>query len=217
MTRRILVVSPHPDDESLGCGGALCKHVSDGDEVQVIFLTSGEQGGHGRTPEETQFVREREAVEAAKVIGINNYEFWREPDGELKISTHLVDRLLCAIVSYVPDRIYVTHDKEEHNDHKVAAQLVKMVVADLIENVPEILMYEIWTPMQKIDEIIDISLFIDTKLTAIRAYESQCEVLRFDDAFLGLSRYRGEMFCWPKNDNDGTGEYAEIFQKMEYK
>ena len=49
---------------------------------------------------------------------------------------------------------------------------------------------------------------METKLAAIRAYASQCRVLRFDDAALGLNRYRGEMHCWP------GGDYAEIFQWM---
>ena len=44
----ILVIRPHPDDETIGCGGALCWHLTEGDAVRVVFLTSGEKGGHGR-------------------------------------------------------------------------------------------------------------------------------------------------------------------------
>ena len=63
---RILVLSPHPDDEAIGCGGTLRKHVVEGDAVRVIFLTSGEGGGHGRTAEETRRLREREARRAGR-------------------------------------------------------------------------------------------------------------------------------------------------------
>ena len=42
--RRVLVISPHPDDDVIGCGGTLRRHVLDGDEVRVIYLTSGERG-----------------------------------------------------------------------------------------------------------------------------------------------------------------------------
>jgi LmbE family N-acetylglucosaminyl deacetylase len=74
-------------------------------------------------------------------------------------------------------------------------------------------MYEVWTPLTEIDEIVDITPYIDAKLEAVRAYTSQCAVLRFDDAFLGLARYRGEMFCWPK-PYPAYGRYAEAFRKQ---
>jgi len=44
---RVMVISPHPDDESIGCGGTICRHVAAGDPVYIELLTSGEKGGHG--------------------------------------------------------------------------------------------------------------------------------------------------------------------------
>ena len=70
---------------------------------------------------------------------------------------------------------------------------------------PLVLGYEVWTPVQKLVEIVDISPCMATKLRAIRAYRSQCAVLDFDAAILGLNRYRGEMHSWP------GGRYAEVF------
>jgi LmbE family N-acetylglucosaminyl deacetylase len=58
---RVLVISPHPDDEAIGCGGTLCEHIAQGDQVRVFFLTSGEKGGHGRGEAEFARVREAEA------------------------------------------------------------------------------------------------------------------------------------------------------------
>lgn len=208
---RILVVSPHPDDESIGCGGTLRKHVVDGDSVQVIFLTSGEQGGHGRSPEETRRVREQEARDAAEILGLAQVEFWGVPNGSLTNSRGLSDRLVKTITELQPGIIYVTHDHEMHPEHRAAARLVRRAVAALSTRIdkPEVLMFEVWTPLQRMDLIVDITPFIDIKMAAIRAHTSQCEVMAFDDAFLGLARYRGEMFSWPE------GDYAEIFIKMQ--
>ena len=69
-------------------------------------------------------------------------------------------------------------------------------------------MYEVWTPLQQIDHVEDISAQIDTKLDAIRAHKSQCDIMDFVEAIRGLNRYRGEMHSWP------GGPYAEVFQHM---
>ena len=69
-----------------------------------------------------------------------------------------------------------------------------------------------WLPArwrERTDRIVDITPWMDTKLRAVRAYKSQCAVLRFDQAVAGLNRYRGEMHSWP------GGDYAEVFVEMQ--
>ena len=58
------------------------------------------------------------------------------------------------------------------------------------------------------DEIVDISPYIEVKCAAIQAYKSQCDVVRFDEAALGLNRYRGALHGWP------GGDYAEVFMQV---
>ncbi len=205
---RILLLSPHPDDESLGCGGTLLRHLHRGDQVHVIFLTSGEQGGHGRSPAETSRRREAEARAAARVLGLRHFEFWHQPDGALRATVELVRRLRQKLRSYRPDRIYVTHDREMHPDHRRAARLVRRALSDYPGRRPEVLMYEVWTPIQQLEEIVDISPWLEQKLRAVRAYRSQCAVVGFVAAVKGLNRYRGEMHSWP------GGDYAEVFTRM---
>ena len=202
--KHILVVSPHPDDESIGCGGTLRAHVVAGDVVHAVFLTSGEQGGHGRTPDQTAALREQEARDAAAILGLAQIEFWREPDGMLNASSSLVRKLRATLRKFRPALILVPHDREMHPDHKAAARLVRRAVRRIVP-VPEVWMFEVWTPVQRIDQIIDISEHMTVKLQAIRAHRSQCEAMSFDDAAAGLARYRGEMHLWP------GGDYAEAF------
>lgn len=202
---RVLVVAPHPDDEVIGCGGAILDHVAAGDSVEVIFLTSGEGGGHGAGDPGGD--REREAKAAAKVLGVSGIEFWGEPDGALRATRPLIERLRRRIGDMRPFRVYVTHEGEMHPDHRAAARLV-LASLPKPNGAPVVIGFEVWTPLQLFDHSVDITPYLERKLRAIREYEGQQRVMRFDDAFRGLARYRGEMHNWP------GGEYAEVFSVM---
>ncbi len=93
--KRVLVISPHPGDESIGRGGTLRDHIMHGSAVHALFLTSGERGGHGRPMEETIRIREQEAKRAAEVLDIAGIEFWREPDGAVRVTRRLEAVWLC--------------------------------------------------------------------------------------------------------------------------
>jgi LmbE family N-acetylglucosaminyl deacetylase len=211
---RILVLAPHPDDESIGCGGTLLHHAKQRDEVHVVFLTSGEKGGHGRSEAETIRVREREARKAARVLGVRQIEFWHLPDGAVRPTPVAVDRLRKKLNQFKPDRIYVTHEREMHPDHRGAARLLESSLQAAWRKkhakawTPTVLMYEVWTPIQQLDEIVDISPFLEKKLRAVKIYRSQCAVVGFVEAVRGLNRYRGEMHSWP------GGDYAEVFTRL---
>ena len=201
---RVLVVCPHPDDEAIGCGGTIAAHSAGGDDVRAVFLTSGEAGGHGIDPGLAGPAREAEARASAELLGISELEFWRMPDGRLRSSSALVRRLVDAIEAWPAEVVYVPHGGEQHADHRAASRAVGQAVQAL-ERQPEVWQFEVWTPLAVLDRIVDISDVLDVKLAAIRSYESQCSVLRFDEAFAGLARYRGEMHSWP------GGPYAEVF------
>ncbi|HEV8384590.1 MAG TPA: PIG-L family deacetylase, partial [Candidatus Acidoferrales bacterium] len=169
---RILVLSPHPDDEAIGCGGTLLEHAEQGDVVKVVYLTSGEKGGHGRTEVETKRLREQEAREAARILGVRHLEFWRAPDGAVRATDGLVRRLQAELRAFSPDNIYVTHERETHPDHRGAARLVRKSVSALNGQRPVVFMFELWTPIQRLDKIVDISSHLENKLRAVRAYRS---------------------------------------------
>jgi LmbE family N-acetylglucosaminyl deacetylase len=207
--RSILVIAPHPDDEAIGCGGSIASHIKDGDRVDAVFLTSGEKGGHGRTEAETVALREGESESAAGILKLSSIEFWRESDGSLSAHEAVIDRMYEKIASQETDILYVPHDMESHPDHRAAAEIVKKAMGRIQqEKRPEVRMYEVWTPLQRMDLIQDITDHVDVKRAAVGAYVSQCEQVDFEAAILGLNRYRGEMHCWPE------GEYAEAFKLM---
>ena len=206
---KILVISPHPDDESIGVGGTISAHIEQGDKVEVIFLTSGEKGGHGKPEDETMRIRESEARKAATILEINSVEFWKLPDGNCEANSATIDRMAAKLISFLPGIVYVTHDYEQHPDHIAAAEIVRQAARVLHKTKrPVVYMYEVWTPLLSMDHIVDISAYVAKKRKAIKAHKSQCDVLKFYESALALNRYRGEMHSWP------GGDYAEVFKEM---
>lgn len=201
----VLVVAAHPDDDALGAGGAIINHVRQGHEVGVLYLTSGERGCPGLSPEESTTIRESEALESNNIMGSDILGFWRLPDGKLTYSVELRNRLVQEIKDYDPDVIYVTHDKESHTDHRVANRLVKEAVKEMNFK-GEVLLTEVWTPQQRADRVLCLADITDKKMEAVRAHKSQVERGHFDDAALALARFRGVM--------QGRCEYAEVYNRM---
>jgi LmbE family N-acetylglucosaminyl deacetylase len=207
--KRVMIISPHPDDETIGCGGTIRKHVVEGDIVHVELLTSGEKGGHNLAVDDVASIREQEAMAAAAILGVAHVECYRQPDGKLRPNRVVVARLSRRIKDWQPDTIYVPHSAEQHPDHAAALSLVQRSLRALnLEEVPRVLAYEVWTPLQKLDEIVDITPHMETKLRAIDVYKSQTRVMNFAAAAEGLARYRGEMHSWP------GGEFAEVFSDV---
>jgi LmbE family N-acetylglucosaminyl deacetylase len=203
----ILVIAPHPDDESIGCGGTLASHADRGDRVSVVCLTSGELGIKSMTPEQVWYVREQEAQAAAKVLGIASVSFLRCPDWFLgdNIST-AADALRSILEAEKPEVIYAPHALEWHPDHKAALPVLAAALTGVAMNPPEIRTYEVWTPLAEYDHVEDISVFIEQKLAAVRCYTSQIVDLHYDRAIEGLNRYRGEMAL--------RRPYAEVFATL---
>src|SRR5581483_3324065 len=97
---RVLVLAPHMDDETIGCGGALAQHVRAGANVHVVFLTDGRHGsgklgaltGEARREAEMQLVatRKEEALRALATLGVQGWTFLDVEDGTLSNDTGVV-------------------------------------------------------------------------------------------------------------------------------
>src|SRR5207247_9173697 len=83
----VLVIAPHPDDESIGCGGTICLHADRGDRVAAVFLTSGVMGLTDLSEDDARRMRERELEDAAGILGISSVTFQRRPDQHLEHDT----------------------------------------------------------------------------------------------------------------------------------
>ena len=109
-----------------------------------------------------------------------------------------------------PDVIYLPHPGEAHPDHQAALPLIRKALATFrVEGegsplLPELRLYEVWSPMTIHGWAEDISPFMRRKLRAVRCYQSQLETFRYDRAVRGLNQYRGCLAA--------RCRYAEVFQ-----
>jgi LmbE family N-acetylglucosaminyl deacetylase len=199
----VLVVSPHPDDESIGCGGAIATHAAGGDRVMVLWLTSGEAGAGEDDPDRARAVREAESLAAAEVLGVAQHNFLRLPDGGLETAVPAAAQAISGMIDDLdPEIVYAPHALEDHSDHVAAFHAARDGIA--ASKTGSILYcYEVWTPLTWFDVVLPIDDQIGRKLDAVACYRSQLERFHFDRAVEGLAAYRGALA--------GGCAYAEVF------
>jgi LmbE family N-acetylglucosaminyl deacetylase len=203
----ILVIAPHPDDESIGCGGTLRLHTLRGDRVAVVYLTSGELGLKKLPREQAWSVREAEARKAAGILRLADPIFLRCPDWLLGEHVEAASAALApCLKKESPEIIYLPHPLEWHPDHKAASPVLWGAIRQCGISPNIVRGYEIWTPMPEFHHVENIDRPMPTKLRAIRAHASQLEQLPYDRAIRGLNAYRGAIA--------GRCRYAEVFQSL---
>lgn len=205
----VLVIAPHPDDETIGCGGALYGHARLGDRVHAVWLTSGELGLKEMSPVEARRVREEEARAAARLLRIDGLTFLRCADWSVSESRADLQQALIPILRRDrPGRIYVPHPGDDHPDHQPVCHLVQSALRFAGVALPEIRGYEVWSPLSRIDYVEDITPVMPRKLRALRAHRSQLREFDYIRAVRGLNQFRGALA--------GKCRYAEVFQDLSF-
>lgn len=200
----VIVIAPHPDDETLGCGGTVCLHSTRREPVSTVFLTSGELGLKHLAAAEARACREREAQRAAEILGLKQTFFLRCRDWMLADEIPQAAALLAPLIEKLkPDLIYLPHQGDSHPDHRAALPILRQALQALPGAKPEVRAYEIWSPLMQWVQATDITVFMGRKLEALRAHESQLKEYDYIRAITGLNQYRGALAT-------RTG-FAEVF------
>lgn len=116
----LLVFGPHPDDIEIGLGGVVARHAAEGHTVGLCDLSAGELGTNG-TPE----IRQREAQEAAGVLGAAFRENLGWPDGAIANTPALVKSAVEAIRRHRPRAIAAPYWNDRHPDHIGASEALR--------------------------------------------------------------------------------------------
>lgn len=178
----ILAFGAHPDDVELGCAGTIAKEISLGKKVGIIDLTRGELGTRG-----TAEIRDAEANKAAEILNISVRENLNFRDGFFKNNEKHQLEVIRMIRKYQPEIVLCNAIDDRHIDHSKGSKLVSdaCFLSGLlkIETSLEGKIQQPWRPKLvyhyiqwkniEPDFVIDVTGFMDIKMQAILAYDSQ--------------------------------------------
>jgi LmbE family N-acetylglucosaminyl deacetylase/glycosyltransferase involved in cell wall biosynthesis len=187
---RVLVLAPHPDDETLGCGGSLALHREAGDPVKIVFLTNGAKGDSSGKIEKSHYtaLRQSEAKRACETIGVTELEFWPYEDRSLAGARGALSRMVDLLNDYGPQLVYAPSPLEIHPDHRAACFLLCDALRGGDFNF-QVAFYEVGQPIC-VNALVDITPVLPKKKQAIKQYESQLKERPYGEITFGLNRFR---------------------------
>ena len=211
---KVLVLSPHPDDEAIGMGGTLAMHVANGSEVAVLYLTDG--GGIGEEGEERrELVRTRraEAEAAGRDLGIRQI-FWDQRDTKLTNDARTVDALVELLREMQPSFVYPPSFFDSHHDHFATNQVLVDALGVLPRLEASVAGYEVWDTIPFANYLVDVSAVIENKDAMLAHYATPHRYTDFTD----LCRHRAAVHFTLHVDSErrhvGKG-FAEAFLRFD--
>jgi LmbE family N-acetylglucosaminyl deacetylase len=219
--KNILIIAPHPDDETFGCAGLIALKVKQNVKVSVLFLTNGEKSLEDVPAEEIMLHRQNSARAATEILGVKDIYFMNLVDGAIPHQndtdfSQAVEKLATHIAMVDPAEVFCTHIAEGWSDHTAAAELTIAALKKLDRPI-SLYMYWVWVwfsvPLKGMRALdfsqtyyLDILDVIQEKKSAMHCYLNALHVSgvpycgRLPKMFL-------KAFDWP----------YEVFEKVEYK
>lgn len=204
----VLVVAAHPDDEVLGCGGAIARHARDGEAVHLVFLADGVSSRSPSDDHVAEVGRRRDAARvAANILGASSVTFHDLPDNQLDMVALLdIARLVESVVEeHSPSLVYTHHRNDLNIDHRRVHQAVMTACRPIPgSRVGTILAFETpssteWATPGSAEAFIpnwfvDISETLELAVEALNAYAEEVRDWphpRSPEALVHLARWRG--------------------------
>lgn len=204
--RTVLVIAVHPDDETLGCGGTILKHKSEGDMVGCMFVTSG---------------NDQQKTLLNEVVDKYSFDFTEFLNKEeIKLDdlslTELIPAFTDTINKFKPSILYVPNRSDSHSDHrKVWAAVTACIKSFRYPFIKRVLMCEVISETDVAPAVfensfipnvfVDITVFHDEKMNILNLYKNELledPHTRSLSAVEALQRYRGSQV---------SVQYAEAF------
>jgi LmbE family N-acetylglucosaminyl deacetylase len=214
---RVLIISVHPDDETLGCGGTILKHRAAGDELYWLVATQAHEPQWSRETIET---KSAEVANVAAAYGVREVFKLGLPAAcvDTRPQGELIGAMRGVIDKVRPQIVYLVHGGDIHTDHFAIFTATMSVLKPFYmrsQGVQRVLCYETLSSTEAAPPLIhrhfvpnvfsDISPFIEGKIDAMNLYASELHpdpMPRGPGAIRALARYRGATI---------SVDYAEAF------
>ncbi len=201
---KVLVIAPHPDDETLGCGGTLFRHKQEGDELYWVIVTGiNEEAGWSN---EAVKKRNAEIDSVAEKYGFADVFNLRLPT--TKIDTlplfDLIEKITNVYKKVEPQMIYMPFAYDVHTDHQLIAKALHSTFKWFRHPyIKKVLMYETLSETEfnfmenktfRPNVFVDISNYLEDKIEAMKIYESEIGEFPFprsEKTLRSLAAYRG--------------------------
>lgn len=205
VARRVLVFAPHPDDETIGCGGAIALLRQAGVALRVVLVSDG--SGAGALPPGTAAARQLEMRAALGRLGVDDLVVVGLPDGSLSGCAGLDQAVLKEVDAFTPEWILGPAEADAHRDHQAVAAAVRRA-ARARSCVTMVWEYETWSALA-VTHVLDIEAVFERKLQALREHKTALACADYLRATEGLARYRGLLLGRP------GGGVAECFRGVD--
>ena len=218
MKKKVLIISPHADDEILGCGGFILKYSKKKYHINVLILTNANKGAPELySPNDIKKIR-NEAKIANKLIGTKKLFFEDLP--AVNLNNYPFYKITSVINKYIseinPEILLIPSNNDLHDDHKIIFKAAKVATRpNKKKNLKKILSYEVLseTEWNENGVFFEPNYYLslkksdlDKKVKAFLKYKSQVKKFphpRSKEAIISLSRVRG---------SNAFFDYAEAFK-----
>jgi LmbE family N-acetylglucosaminyl deacetylase len=204
-SRKVLAVAPHPDDETLGCGGSLLRHIADGDEVHWLIVTAMTPAlgflaeDIERREREISNVAHAYRFAAVHTLGLPAMRLDTLPKGQL------VDAVGSVVRGVQPDTLYLPYRNDAHSDHAAVFDAAAACCKGFrYPSVRRVRAYETLSETEfglrpddsgfRPNLFVDIASYIDRKVEIMKLFPTEIAPAPFPrnlEAIRALATFRG--------------------------
>jgi N-acetylglucosamine malate deacetylase 1 len=216
----ILVLAPHMDDEIIGPGGTILRHLQANVSVTFVYMTDG-MAGEPNAQKTLSDERKAESRRAAEIFGVSDLIFLDGPDGSLDDSPEIIAAVARIISDRKPAIIYAPGLTDHHRDHWATNRILRKALERLRSDLSRNLIirgYEVWTPLPA-NRMAEITSVVQTKRQAIDVFVSQTRRIDYAWTILGLNQYRSMIHLLGRGYAEAffettVDEYREFFDQV---